>query len=141
MIAVPKFQPGFRLSVLDLVILAVGACATVALAPDESSIGFVIAFVTGHFFLFCNVFRIARRLELVWGAAFTLLVGATETTGYPGWSTTIAISLTMTIVVVAVEMRKPSYHGVCWRRINPNLRTLWDSQWASTAERMTDPAE
>jgi hypothetical protein len=32
--------------------------------------------------------------------------------------------------VVIVEMRKPSYHGVGWQRINPGLPAWWDARVA-----------
>jgi hypothetical protein len=31
-------------------------------------------------------------------------------------------------VLVIFEMRKPSYHGVFWRRVNPNLRQWWEAR-------------
>ena len=60
-----NFAPGFRLSILDAIILAIGTVAT--------------------------------------------------------------IGLTM---VVLVEVRKPSYHGLGWQWINPALPTWWESQLA-----------
>jgi len=33
-----------------------------------------------------------------------------------------------TIICVAVEMRKPSYHGVGWKWINPKLPEWWKTQ-------------
>jgi hypothetical protein len=86
---------------------------------------FVVLFVVGHFFLFCNVFRIARGLELTWGGLFVALATATLASGYPGWYATSAISIAMTTAVIAFEMRKPSYHGVFWQRVNPQLPEWW----------------
>ncbi len=60
----PNFQPGFRLSAIDIAVICAGAVATVVFWQRTWWIGFVIAFVTAHFFLFCNVFRISRPLEL-----------------------------------------------------------------------------
>jgi hypothetical protein len=75
----------------------------------------------GHFFLFCNVFRVSRAPELVWAGVFLALAGSTIALGVPGWPATVAASLATTVVVVTLEMRKPSYHGIGWRRINPTL--------------------
>jgi hypothetical protein len=34
----------------------------------------------------------------------------------------------VTGIVVVVEMRKPSYHGVGWKWINPGLPAWWESR-------------
>ena len=97
------------------------------LLKKNEAISLVIAFVTGHFFLFCNVFRISRRLEFFWAGVFIAFSGATIVSGFPNWLTTIIISLCTTIAVAAYEMKKPSYHGIFWQRINPGLKEWWDS--------------
>jgi hypothetical protein len=125
-----RFAPGFRLSKLDVVVLVVGTLLSLGLAAAGSWLALVVAWVIGHFFLFCNVFRLSRPLELVWAAVFVVLAGSTAATHYPGWAATTAISLAATVVVVAVEMRKPSYHGILWQRINPGLRAWWEAQVA-----------
>lgn len=92
--------------------------------------GFVLAFVLGHFFLFCNVVRMARPLELLWGGVFVTLAGATIVLETPGWLLTVLLSLVVTGVVVVVEMRKRSYHGVGWQWVNPGLPVWWESRSA-----------
>jgi hypothetical protein len=123
-----KFAPGFRLSMLDAVVLATGTIAAVGLATVVWWWGFVIGFVVGHFFLFCNVVRLARPLELTWAAVFLALAAPTVVTEQPGWIATASLSLVATVVVVALEMRKPSYHGLGWHWINPALPVWWESQ-------------
>lgn len=123
----PDFQPGFRLSPLDVAVLVGGSILSVVLWQQTWWIGFVVAFVVGHFFLFCNIVRMARPLELVWAAVFVTLAGATVVTETPGWAATIAVSLMTTVIVVIIELRKPSYHGIGWRYINPTLPNWWDS--------------
>lgn len=68
----------------------------------------------------------ARPLELTWAAVFLALALATLLAEAPGWPVTIAVSLAVTLAVVVLQMRKPSYHGLGWQRINPGLRTWWD---------------
>lgn len=133
--AVPTFSPGFRLSPLDVIVLIIGTIAAAAVGIVVPWIGFVIAFVVGHFFLFCNVVRMARPLELTWAAVFTTLSASTILTGNPGWPWTAGIALLTTAVVVAIELRKPSYHGLAWQRINPNLPQWWE---ATQSERSVD---
>lgn len=129
--ATVAFKPGFRLSALDILVLCVGTMLAVVLWQQTWWFGFIGAFVTGHFFLFCNVIRMARPLELVWSAVFACLAGSTITAETPGWPATISISLLATAIVVAVELRKPSYHGIGWQQINPGLPAWWESYLAS----------
>jgi hypothetical protein len=122
------FKPGFRIDVIDSVVLVAGVIGAVAAAQVEWWMGLVIAYTVGHFFLFCNVFRMARPLELAWTALFIALAASTIATERPGWQITIAVSLLATVVIIVVQMRRPSYHGVAWQRINPNLRQWWEAQ-------------
>jgi hypothetical protein len=122
-----KFAPGFRLSVLDVLVLLAGGWGTWFLGRKIWWAGAIVGFVVGHFFLFCNVFRIARKAELVWAAVFVLLCGATIATEFPGWMTTFGISLLLTVVLVVREMKQPHYHGIFWQRVNPNLLAWWET--------------
>lgn len=120
-----KFQPGFRISVIDGIVIVSGTIAAVSLWPTAWWIGFVVAFVVAHFFVFCNIFRVARPLELAWSGIFIVLTYCTITFGIPSWPVSIACSLTATLAIIAIEMRKPSYHGIFWQRINPGLPQWW----------------
>jgi hypothetical protein len=123
-----KFAPGFRLSPLDAIILVAGLAVSVALFTIVPWWGFVVGFVLVHFFLFCNVVRMARPLELTWGGVFVVLAAGTVVLGAPGWIVTVLASLVVTVTVVVVEMRRSSYHGVGWQRINPGLPAWWASR-------------
>jgi hypothetical protein len=125
------FAPGFRLSVVDVFVLVFGTAATIALSMFVGWWGFVPAFVLAHFFVFCNVVRMTRPLELLWSGVFVVLAGATVAIGTPGWLVTIVVSFVVTVTVVIVEMRKPSYHGVGWQWINPGLPAWWDARVAA----------
>jgi hypothetical protein len=125
---IPKFAPGFRLSLRDAIVLVFGIGSSIVLGKTFWPASLMIVFAVGHFFLFCNVFRISRRLELIWAGIFVTLSGATILTEFPGWFSTLAISFSATIGVIAFEMKKPSYHGVGWKKINPNLKNWWDSK-------------
>ena len=63
---------GFRLSTIDVVVLVASAALTVILWQPTATYSFIGFLVVIHFFLFCNVFRIPRRPELLWGACFLL---------------------------------------------------------------------
>lgn len=90
--------------------------------------GIAILFVVGHFFLFCNVVRMSRPSELIWAGLFIAMMTSTMLAGAPSWPMTLALSFATTIVLVALEVRKPSYHGVFWRRLNPRLPEWWEAQ-------------
>jgi len=119
------FAPGFRLSALDVIILNVGMVVVFALATIVGWGALVVGFVLGHFFLFCNVVRMSRALELTWAAVFAALAAATLALDAPGWPVTLSVSLIATAALVGLEMRKPSYHGAGWKRINPGLPAWW----------------
>jgi hypothetical protein len=123
----PPFAPGVRLSSVDVIVLVIGTIAAAALALMTWWWGFVVGFVLVHFFLFCNVFRIARSSELVWAAIFVGCVTETILAETPGWIITAVLSLLVTVAVLIVEMRKPSYHGLAWERINPELPVWWQT--------------
>ena len=67
----------------------------------------MIAFVVGHFFLFCNVFRIERKPELIWAAVFTVLTASTVLTQMPGWIVTFTSSFLVAVVLIYRETKKP----------------------------------
>jgi len=119
------FSPGFRISTLDIAVLAGGAVGAIWAFQRYRWLGLVIAFTISHFFLFCNVLRMARPLELAWSAVFMSLAGSTITFSVPGWFPTFALSLVVTLIVALIQLRKPSYHGVAWHRFNPDLPRWW----------------
>jgi hypothetical protein len=119
-----KFAPGFRMSATDAAVILAGGMGSYFAAARTPWI--VVIWVIGHFFLFCNVFRIDRTPELIWSAAFLALFGCTLLTGIPGLGGTVALSLMVTVAVIVRETRKPSYHGVGWSRWNPDLPAWWD---------------
>ncbi|MBY0454331.1 MAG: hypothetical protein K2Q11_05555 [Burkholderiaceae bacterium] len=93
----------------------------------DAPLGLAIAFTVGHFFLFCNIVRMARPRELIWAGAFVVLSTASALNGAPSWSQTFFASLAITCILVALELRSPSYHGILWQKINPNLRVWWQA--------------
>ena len=126
----PPFKPGFRIDAIDTLVLIAGGLGSAIAAQVEWWMGLTIGFAIGHFFLFCNVFRVARPLELTWAALFVVMAGSTIAVEQPGWAVTLGCSLVATLIVIVVQMRKPSYHGVAWKRINPELPRWWEARSA-----------
>lgn len=123
----PTFTPGFRFSTLDAIVLVLGAAAAVAFALVDLWIGVAIAFVVLHFFLFCNILRMSRPLELLWATVFVVLA-VLATAKAIIWPIAFGVSLLTTIIAAIAEMRRPSYHGVAWNRVNPQLPNWWQAR-------------
>ena len=133
--AMQKFQPGFRLSSLDIVILIVGGVASACATTVDRGLGVAIAFVILHFFLFCNVLRMSRPFELLWAGLFAGLAGMVITRNLLSWPVAYSISTGATVILGLIETHRPSYHGVGWRKLNPRLPEWWRSGGVRTASR------
>lgn len=127
-----KFQPGFRFSLIDGFILIAAASGARWAWKFEWWLGAMIAFVVLHFFLFCNVFRITRKSELLWAGIFVLLAGSAIAFEQPAWWAVFVGGLLLSAALIAMETRKPCYHGVAWRRWNPGLEEWWRNQGNGT---------
>jgi hypothetical protein len=119
---------GFRFSLTDAgALLAFGAGA-VALHRLESGLWWVVAIAAGHFFLFCNVFRVLRRRELLWAALFVLNVGFSIWLGRLDWFSVLACQLPVTAGVIAWELKAARYHGIFADRFNARLGDYIDGR-------------
>ena len=92
-----RFTPGFRISLFDVLVLIAGMIGAFIVGVQVWWAGMVIGFVVGHFFLFCNVFRIGRKPELIWAAVFTFLAGSTVITAIPGWFLAFTMSFLLAV--------------------------------------------
>lgn len=118
----PTFQPGFRpLSALDYGFLGGTLIAVPLLWGWSPELAAAILFVIIHFFGFCNVFRLARSLELWWTTINVVLAGIVCGIDAVNWQIGLSLSVLSTLFVVALEIRSPRYHGIGWRLINPAL--------------------
>ncbi len=117
----PVRKHGFRVSALDGVVLLVGSVLTIWLRNQVFPLWWIVPMALGHFFLFCNVFLVWRRLELAWAVAFVILVGVHLAAGYSDWLSPLAMQTPITLFVLWLQLRSPWYHGIFARRINPRL--------------------
>jgi len=124
-----EFNPGFRLSKIDLLVLLLGISVSAGLYSSIPLAAFIILFVIGHFFLFCNIIRMSRILELIWTASFLFLAGGTLLFETFSWPQVALASLTLTCVLVIFQIRQPAYHGILWQRFNPGLRQWYDDNY------------
>lgn len=125
------FNPGFRISTLDVAVLLLGASFAASIGVVQPWIGVAIVFAVTHFFVFCNIVRLARPLELTWAATFVTLATITAVLDAWSWPVTLGLSLVLSTALVTMELRKPSYHGAFWRQINPGLPQWWEANIAA----------
>ena len=110
-----------------------GGLAAVALGRLDPWVGIAVAFVVCHFFLFCNVLRMSRPPELVWAGVFMALAVVAVVTGALSWPVVLASSAALTVALAVRESHRPSYHGVGWRRLNPQLPAWWSTHLGGEA--------
>jgi hypothetical protein len=109
-----RLQHGFRVNLLDIafiVAVLVGAFFLYVATSDE-----VIAFIPVHlcavFFLFCNVFRVRTRHELVWVVSYAASAIYAMVTGVSFWLTVLAVTTPMIAIVVVWAVKSGGYRGV-----------------------------
>ncbi len=120
----PKYKTrtwGFRFSLTDAVAIGVFVSAAGVLWYLGNPLWWLLLIAAGHFFLFCNVFRIIRRRELIWAGLFVLNVGAWVWIDRLTWPSVLVCQLPITVALVIADMRAPGYHGVLAKRLNPRL--------------------
>ena len=71
----------------------------------------------GHFFLFCNTFRLGAQRSLLWIASFVGNV-ALWTLTHATWLH-VASHLAVTLLPIVHCIRHPTYHGIACERFNP----------------------
>ena len=130
-----QFNPGFRISLLDACVLILGAVGSLIVGSFHLPVGVAIAFIVGHFFLFCNIIRMQRKLELVWAAFFCALVLAAGVWALLSWALVFMASACLTIVFTILTIRHPLYHGVAWSKLNPQLPDRWREKFEAQLEK------
>ncbi len=119
---------GFRFSLTDAVVLVVLGAVAVGLCRLDSSLWWLVAITAGHFFLFCNVFRVRRRRELLWAALFVVNVGLWLLLGQLDWFNVLACQLPVSAGVVGWELKATRYHGIFADRLNRRLADYLDGR-------------
>lgn len=110
---------GFRFSAMDAVVIAATVPATWALWAAIGEMGFLLPVVLGHFFLFCNIFRVPRQAELAWGGLFTVNVCLLFYFDLFLWWRAILFQSPATLLVITIAMLRRDYHGLGWSKIRP----------------------
>jgi len=120
---------GFRFSVLDGVVLLFAPASAVLFRDFGPLLTLLPSFLVAHFFLFCNIFRIRRLLELVWAGLFLTNTCAWWPALDPiPWLGVVGVQMPATVAVIALEMRSPRYHGIFASWLNPHLESYLHSE-------------
>ena len=113
-----RSKPGFRFSPRDAVVIAVSTLATVWLWGWVGSLSLLLFGALIPFFLFCNVFRVRTRYELIWASSFVLNAGAWQLADALSWQRLLGSQIVVTALVIGAELRSPSYYGIGHRWIH-----------------------
>ena len=106
-------EPGFRCNVADLAMLGVSLGLSLWLASEDfGEPSWIPTYVTGTFFLFCNVTRIGRPMEATWALVATVACLAAVAADLPFWRTVLPVTIPATILVVAWGYLAGRYKGV-----------------------------
>jgi hypothetical protein len=111
---------GFRFSLVDGCAIALCAFGVWGLWDLLGEFVWILPVALGHFFLFCNVFRVRRGYELAWAALFLINFSAWFLLGF-SWAGVLAAQAPVTLLAIGAEMRSPRYHGVFSRRLNERI--------------------
>jgi hypothetical protein len=109
---------GFRFSAMDGFIFAGGAATTIALWEFVGPFALAVPYLLGHFFLFCNTFRVGGERSLIWVAAF--LANAyfwtqTENLVFP-----LVVQELVTLALIIQCVLGKNYHGIACKQLNPD---------------------
>jgi hypothetical protein len=103
---------GFRLSLSDTLLLVACGAATWLLWDVTAGLVVFAPVALGHFFLFCNVFRVGRNPELVWaGCFFAIALVWLLRQPWPWWWLVVLPS-PVSVGVIVHAIRRPDYHGI-----------------------------
>ena len=120
---------GFRFSLSDVAAIAMFVGVAGGLWYLGSPLWWLLLIAAGHFFLFCNVFRIIRRRELIWAGLFVLNVGVWAWLERLTWMWVLGCQFPITIALVIADIRAPGYHGVFANRLNPRLNDYLEGRF------------
>ncbi len=105
---------GFRFSLTDAVVILVCAGATWGLRQPIGPLILVCPVALGHFFLFCNVFRVGRPSEIIWSVLFIVNCVVWVPFDVLGWLRLIAAQSPAALAVIALTITRRDYHGWGW---------------------------
>lgn len=110
--------PGFRFSGTDAIVVCIAVPVTFGLLHFVGSFAWLVPVVLGHFFLFCNVFRVRPSFELIWAAGFILnFVAWAMLADSIAWSRILLSQTPLTLLLLVFTILSPNYHGIAASRL------------------------
>ncbi len=125
-------RAGFRFWWQDAVAIVLCALVTWLSWRPFGPVALLFPVTLGHFFLFCNVFRLRRSYELFWNVLFLTNIGFWLFHNELHWAGILALQTPLTIALILLEMRSPNYHSVFWARLNPGYGGGFDASESET---------
>lgn len=119
---------GFRLSPGDAIVLQAGAVATVGLWAVDDDVAWIFPVVLGHFFLFCNIFRVGALAEYVWAGVFIVNVTICLIFGQWNWPVVLAVQCPVTLGVIIRALASEDYHGLGYSILQRRRRQHAESE-------------
>ena len=100
---------GFRFSLRD----GIAIIASVALAwfcwRPLGEFALIFPITLGHFFLFCNTFRVGRYFELAWAGIFVVNVAAWVLAGQFAWAHVLWVQTPVTLAGITMALCSRNY--------------------------------
>jgi hypothetical protein len=103
---------GFRFSVIDGLAIVICIVTTYFVYPIIEADAYLFPVVLGHFFLFCNIFRVRRNYELCWSALFLINFSYWRFYSDFNWLVLLACQTPVTLTAISAEIRSSNYHGI-----------------------------
>lgn len=115
---ISKNESGFRLSLVDLVLILSACLLTYFYPPELNNLGklenlfsYLIIYIVFNFFLFCNVFRVRTRYELCWLFSATINILCCLLY-YQNLIVFFISQSILTIIAIYCEIISDNYHGI-----------------------------
>lgn len=115
-----------QVSGTDWLVIWSALLLTIALDRLEYPAWWLPGMVVAHFFVFCNVFKVPRKLELLWALVFLVNTGVWLGLDNYDWLpvllTQSPFSLAVIAITLAIRRRRPA--AVAGRSATPRQSTL-----------------
>jgi len=109
-------EKGFRINLVDIVfiLLLIGFSVFIYTYLGDLGYYFLLPLYVGFsFFLFCNVFRLRTKDEMIWTFLFLMIVGITFYFFPNNWVIyTISSSFIIQTVLIVLDIGSEGYRGV-----------------------------
>jgi len=109
-------EKGFRINVVDVIFILLLIASSVFIYSYLGDLGYYFLlplYVGFSFFLFCNVFRLRTKDEMIWTFLFLTIVGVTFNLFPNNWVLyTISSSFLIQAVLIVLHVGSEGYRGV-----------------------------